>query len=104
MSFPRNNNPIYKTLTRSNSSMIDGNSSNENIIPQIFNEIHELSKQVISLQNSHNELIKILSPMFPRDTSEHTSIEAINDAVLSGKYSILLYVFNLFFPCIYLNS
>ena len=76
MSFPRNNNPLYKTITRrSNSPMIDGNSSNENIIPQIFNEMQELSKQVISLQNSHNELIKILSPMFPRDTSEHTNMK-----------------------------
>lgn len=88
MSFRRNNNPLYNAFTRSDSSMMDSNSLDKNIIPRLFNEIYELSKQAISLQNSHNKLIKILSPMFPRGTSEHTSIEAISEAKLSGKHNL----------------
>lgn len=85
MSFPRNNNSLYNTFTRSNSAISAGSNLDDNTIPQLFNEIHKLLRQVNSLQNSHNELINILAPMFPRDTHERTNVEAISDAVLSGK-------------------
>lgn len=86
MSF-RNSNPApLPVFSRTNSSAVfEQSNSNE----MLLREIRLLNNKIDYLQQSQEQLINVLSPLFPRIDNSQSSNELISEAAVNGKYTII---------------
>lgn len=85
MSYPtiRNNNSIFSAIRRTHSTM--GGGFEEDINTKTLLELQDISSKVSALQTSHNELVRLLAPLFARSTEIELTVDAINEAAMSGN-------------------
>lgn len=83
MSYNSNYNPTpLPLLRRSNTSVVEQSNSNE----MNQHQIRVLNNKIDQLQRTQEQLIKILSPLFPRIDESENLHESLNEAAADGKY------------------